>query len=185
MWEKSCYRSHSTTLGGVSNMNHSLYSRTKISTSLAITCDCSIEWRTSIRATTRTLTLVTHTILSHNWRNVQCSSSILSHNSKDAILSHNLRNATCLPSILRHNLRNAATTPSLRYNPKPCKFNLKLSSVVVTSLPATYNSYPNGIIVLFPQYYNYPLQQPSYNPITNIITQPYDSLITSTHATLI
>ncbi|QCD90033.1 hypothetical protein DEO72_LG4g985 [Vigna unguiculata] len=36
-----------------------MYSRHKINTSLATTGDCSIEWRPSVQATTRTLTPVT------------------------------------------------------------------------------------------------------------------------------
>ena len=56
---KPCYEPHSVKPGGVSNTNHKMYSRHKINTSLATTGDCSIEWRPSVQATTRTLTPVT------------------------------------------------------------------------------------------------------------------------------
>ena len=129
-WGKSCYGPHSAKLGGVPNTNHNSYSWHKIITSLAITYDCLIEWRPFVRATTSTLTLVTHTILSQNSRNIPCPSSILSHNLKDVILSHNSKNATCLPSIPSHNSRdtitshNSKNTPAslpLRYHPKLCR----------------------------------------------------------------
>jgi len=121
--ETSCYGPHSATPGGIPNTNHNSYSRHKINTSLATTCDCSIEWRPSVQATTHTLTLVTHIIPSHNSRNVQCSSSISSHNSRDvipsynsrdAILSHNWSNVMCLCSIPSHNLRDVIMSHNSR-----------------------------------------------------------------------
>jgi len=111
---ESCYWPHFTTPGGVPNTNHSLYFWHKINTSMTTTYDCLIEWKPSVRATTRTLTPLTHTISSHNSRNVQCSSSILSHNLRDVIPRHNSRNAMCLSSIPSHNSRNVIPSHNSR-----------------------------------------------------------------------
>jgi len=70
VWE-TCYGPHSVTLGGVPNTNHSSYSRHKINTSPSTTYDCSIEWRPSIRATTRTLTPAILANPSYNSRNAR------------------------------------------------------------------------------------------------------------------
>ena len=110
--EKSCYEPRSVTLGGLSNTNHNSYSQHKINTSLDTTCDCSIEWRPSVRALTRTLTLVPPTILSHNSRNATRLPSILSHNSRNVISSHNSRKAQQSPSLTYH---------SKPYRPHTCK----------------------------------------------------------------
>jgi len=56
---------------GVPTTNHSSYSRHKINISLATTYDCSIEWRPSVRATTRILTSVTLVNPTHNSRNAR------------------------------------------------------------------------------------------------------------------
>jgi len=127
------YGPPSTTLGRVHNTNQSSYSRHKISTSLAATLDCSIEWRPFIQATTHTHTHIDNIRQSEpQLKECSCSSAIPSHNSKDAISSHNSRKATCLPTIpshnssdivLSHDSRNTLASRSLRYHRKPCRPN--------------------------------------------------------------
>ena len=73
---------------------------TRFATSLAITRGCLIKWRSSVWATTSTLTLVPSAIPSHKSRNTMCLPFISSHNSRDTIPSHNSRNAPA-KSILK------------------------------------------------------------------------------------
>jgi len=87
----SCYGPHSIARGGVPITNHNSYSLHKMSTTLATTCDCTVRWRPSIRATTHTLTLVP-LIRPQPWI-ATCVPSILNHNSRNLIPSHNSWNA--------------------------------------------------------------------------------------------
>ena len=121
----SCYGLHSITSSEVPSTNYNLYSRQKISTSLVTTCDCLIKWKPSVRAITRTLTLVPPTILNHNSRNVTCLPSILSRNSRNVILSHNSRN-TLENSIIKVSPKALQTTHHPKNKPLPLHHRLVL-----------------------------------------------------------
>ncbi|QCE11584.1 hypothetical protein DEO72_LG10g2817 [Vigna unguiculata] len=124
---KTSYGPHFVTPGGVSNTNI-VRNVPRLPNSLAITEEGNLSG--SIRTSHNTHTHIGNTRQpDQQLKGSSCSSTILSHHSRDVILSHNSRNATCLTPISSYKSRDTfraitqgtSNKPIFKVSPKHCR----------------------------------------------------------------